>query len=204
MKTKNYSREELTGMEFKELQRALEENLNEYGEELKKLKKKDLEKEEENLIKIQEDFDIVIGETEYELPDTSEYRGYTTSRKDLAAKIIYFLNKLECNWQTSLGVYEAITLWKNIGKTIPEGSGLRPVTETISYATYDSTIRILGSMRFKGETELRDILIINHFLTTAEQAYLRDTIYIQYLAGKHNAVMQALNPQSEEVETINE
>lgn len=198
MKTKNYSREELTGMEFKELQRALEENLNEYGEELKKLKKKDLEKEEENLIKIQEDFDIVIGETEYELPDTSEYRGYTTSRKDLAAKIIYFLNKLECNWQTSLGVYEAITLWKNIGKTI-------------SYATYDSTIRILGSMRFKGETELRDILIINHFLTTAEQAYLRDTIYIQYLAGKHNAVMQALNPQPEEVdgtatdvETINE
>ena len=191
MKTKNYSREELTGMEFKELQHALEENLNEYGEELKKLKKKDLEKEEENLIKIQEDFDIVIGETEYELPDTSEYRGYTTSRKDLAAKIIYFLNKLECNWQTSLGVYEAITLWKSIGKTI-------------SYATYDSTIRILGSMRFKGETELRDILIINHFLTTAEQAYLRDTIYIQYLAGKHNAVMQALNPQPEEVETINE
>jgi hypothetical protein len=191
MKTKNYSREELTGMEFKELQRALEENLNEYGEELKKLKKNDLEKEEENLIKIQEDFDIVIGETEYELPDTSEYRGYTTSRKDLAAKIIYFLNKLECNWQTSLGVYEAIALWKNIGKTI-------------SYATYDSTIRILGSMRFKGETELRDILIINHFLTSAEQAYLRDTIYIQYLAGKHNAVMQALNPQPEEVETINE
>lgn len=198
MKTKNYSREELTGMEFKELQRALEENLNEYGEELKKLKKKDLEKEEENLIKIQEDFDIVIGETEYELPDTSEYRGYTTSRKDLAAKIIYFLNKLECNWQTSLGVYEAIALWKNIGKTI-------------SYATYDSTIRILGSMRFKGETELRDILIINHFLTSAEQAYLRDTIYIQYLAGKHNAVMQALNPQPEdgtatdvELETINE
>lgn len=191
MKTKNYSREELTGMEFKELQRALEENLNEYGEELKKLKKKDLEKEEENLIKIQEDFDIVIGETEYELPDTSEWRGYTTSRKDLAAKIIYFLNKLECNWQTSLGVYEAIVLWKNIGKTI-------------SYATYDSTIRILGSMRFKGETELRDILIINHFLTSAEQAYLRDTIYIQYLAGKHNAVMQALNPQPEEVETINE
>lgn len=191
MKTKNYSREELTGMEFKELQRALEENLNEYGEELKKLKKKDLEKEEENLIKIQEDFDIVIGETEYELPDTSEYRGYTTSRKDLAAKIIYFLNKLECNWQTSLGVYEAIALWKSIGKTI-------------SYATYDSTIRILGSMRFKGETELRDILIINHFLTSAEQAYLRDTIYIQYLAGKHNAVMQALNPQPEEVETINE
>lgn len=191
MKTKNYSREELTGMEFKELQRALEENLNEYGEELKNLKKKDLEKEEENLIKIQEDFDIVIGETEYELPDTSEYRGYTTSRKDLAAKIIYFLNKLECNWQTSLGVYEAIALWKNIGKTI-------------SYATYDSTIRILGSMRFKGETELRDILIINHFLTSAEQAYLRDTIYIQYLAGKHNAVMQALNPQPEEVETINE
>lgn len=191
MKTKNYSREELTGMEFKELQRALEENLNEYGEELKKLKKKDLEKEEENLIKIQEDFDIVIGETEYELPDTSEYRGYTTSRKDLAAKIIYFLNKLECNWQTSLGVYEAIALWKSIGNTI-------------SYATYDSTIRILGSMRFKGETELRDILIINHFLTSAEQAYLRDTIYIQYLAGKHNAVMQALNPQPEEVETINE
>ena len=198
MKTKNYSREELTGMEFKELQRALEENLNEYGEELKKLKKKDLEKEEENLIKIQEDFDIVIGETEYELPDTSEYRGYTTSRKDLAAKIIYFLNKLECNWQTSLGVYEAIALWKNIGKTI-------------SYATYDSPIRILGSMRFKGETELRDILIINHFLTSAEQTYLRDTIYIQYLAGKHNAVMQALNPQPEdgtatdvEVETINE
>lgn len=191
MKTKNYSREELTGMEFKELQRTLEENLNEYGEELKKLKKKDLEKEEENLIKIQEDFDIVIGETEYELPDTSEYRGYTTSRKDLAAKIIYFLNKLECNWQTSLGVYEAIALWKSIGKTI-------------SYATYDSTIRILGSMRFKGETELRDILIINHFLTSAEQAYLRDTIYIQYLAGKHNAVMQALNPQPEEPETINE
>jgi hypothetical protein len=191
MKTKNYSREELTGMEFKELQRALEENLNEYGEELKKLKKKDLEKEEENLIKIQEDFDIVIGETEYELPDTSEYRGYTTSRKDLAAKIIYFLNKLECNWQTSLGVYEAIALWKNIGKTI-------------SYATYDSTIRILGSMRFKGETELRDILIINHFLTSAEQAYLRDTIYIQYLAGKHNAVMQALNPPTEAPETINE
>lgn len=191
MKTKNYSREELTGMEFKELQRALEENLNEYGEELKKLKKKDLEKEEENLIKIQEDFDIVIGETEYELPDTSEWRGYTTSRKDLAAKIIYFINKLECNWQTSLGVYEAIALWKSIGKTI-------------SYATYDSTIRILGSMRFKGETELRDILIINHFLTSAEQAYLRDTIYIQYLAGKHNAVMQALNPQPEEVETINE
>lgn len=189
MKTKNYSREELTGMEFKELQRALEENLNEYGEELKKLKKNDLEKEEENLIKIQEDFDIVIGETEYELPDTSEYRGYTTSRKDLAAKIIYFLNKLECNWQTSLGVYEAIALWKNIGKTI-------------SYATYDSTIRILGSMRFKGETELRDILIINHFLTSAEQAYLRDTIYIQYLAGKHNAVMQALNPQPEETEVI--
>lgn len=189
MKTKNYSREELTGMEFKELQRALEENLNEYGEELKKLKKKDLEKEEENLIKIQEDFDIVIGETEYELPDTSEYRGYTTSQKDLAAKIIYFLNKLECNWQTSLGVYEAIALWKSIGKTI-------------SYATYDSTIRILGSMRFKGETELRDILIINHFLTSAEQAYLRDTIYIQYLAGKHNAVMQALNPQPEETEVI--
>ena len=113
----------------------------------------------------------------YELPNEIEYDGRHYSKKDIVAKLVYFINKLEVKWEQTLGLYQLLTLWK--GDDFKE----------IPYHVYDSTLRCLNQVSFKGLSEWTDILAVNEYLSRCHNEYSLDTGMLIYLSECHNAVV---------------
>ena len=108
----------------------------------------------------------------------------------IAKLIIYFLDKIEVEWSYTLGMYQLTQLWRS--KDL----------KTIKYKAYDSTLRCLDGVKFKGSSEWRDILAINEYMSKCHNLYSIDTAWLYFLSGKHNAILDLLNkdkqPQPEQ------
>ena len=116
----------------------------------------------------------------YELPVHTEYAGKKYSKKDVAAKIVYMLNKLEVKWEQTLGLYQLVTMWKSEDfKQIP-------------YRVYDSTLRCLNAVSFKGMQEWTDILVVNEYLSQCHNEYSLDTGMLVYLSECHNKLLNRM------------
>lgn len=175
------NREELLAKEnLQEIAQELEADVALYNEELAGMTREQLNEEEKNLMEVFKDNDERIAGVEYELPDEIEYDGRKLKRNEITAKIVGFLNRIEVQFQATLGLYQCIRFWKT------RGSGKIP------YGAFDSTLRMLGTLKFKGEQDCFDILVTNNWFTAAHDSYSRDNIWTQYLHAKHNAIMQAL------------
>lgn len=180
MSTKLNSEELLAKENLQEIAQELEADVALYNEELAGMTREQLNEEEKNLMEVFKDNDERIAGVEYELPDEIEYDGRKLKRNEITAKIVGFLNRIEVQFQATLGLYQCIRFWKT------RGSGKIP------YGAFDSTLRMLGTLKFKGEQDCFDILVTNNWFTAAHDSYSRDNIWTQYLHAKHNAIMQAL------------
>lgn len=172
--------EVLAEKNLQEIANRLEAEVTLYNEELTGMDKAQLKAEEDALM---EDFkvnDDLIDKTEYELPDEIEYDGRKIKRNEITTKIVGFLNRIEVQFQATLGLYQCIRFWKTRG------------TGKIPYGAFDSTLRMLGTLKFKGETDCFDILVINNWCTAAHDAYSRDNLWTQYLHARHQAIMKAM------------
>ena len=69
--------------------------------------------EEQVLMASMDEVQARLATVEYELPERVEYGGKKYSKKDIAAKVIYFLNKLEVKWEQTLGLYQLVSMWKS-------------------------------------------------------------------------------------------
>ena len=119
-----------------------------------------------------------------------EYNGKRYTKKEIVAKIVYFLNKLEVKWEQTLGLYQLVTMWKSDD------------FNKIPYRVYDSTLRCLNQVTFKGLSEWTDILAANEYLSNCHNEYSLDTGMLIYLSECHNALMnkmKELEPQDESV-----
>ena len=175
------NREDFNGKTYDEMLNAMQADLVLYKEQVAGYTTIDeCTAEEQVLMASMDEVQQKLNTVTYELPANSTYDGKKYSKKDIASKIIYFLNKLEVKWEQTLGLYQLVSLWKSEDfKEIP-------------YHVYDSTLRCLNQVTFKGYSEWTDILAINEYLSTCHNEYSLDTGMLLYLSECHNTVMNRM------------
>ena len=187
-------REDFNGKSYEEMAEAIQADLVVYADMVASIPTvEDCMNEEQGLMhemdKIQEHLNTVT----YMLPAQAEYDGKKYSKKDIATKIVYFLNKMEVKWEHTLGLYELVSLWRSEDfKEIP-------------YGVYDSTLRGLNTVTFKGYQEWQDILAINAYLAQNHNEYSLDTGMLVYLSNMHNMLLnriKELDPQANVPESM--
>lgn len=173
---------EFEGKSMNETQEMLQEKLDAFKEKLNDLKElEDFKKLELEVDKEQEEFDNYLKTVEYDLSEEDvEFDDKKYSPRDVARKIIYYLNKNEQSFEYCLGLHGLVLFWKN------------PDVKTVSYGVYDSTLRILGKQKYKGDSEWVDILVINNYLTNIHEAYFKDRSILVTLAEMRNQVVQQI------------
>lgn len=167
---------------IEETQEVLSKRLEEYTAKVKEINDvEELKKMEEEIDKEQEEFDKYLREVEYPLnPDGVDFEGKHYTLSDVAKKIIYYMNRIEQDFQYCLGLHGIVLLWKK--------SDLK----TINYGAYDSTLRLLGGLKYKGDSEWVDILVINNYLVCAHEPYIKDRSMLMTLAQMRNAVVERI------------
>lgn len=181
------TREELTGKTVKEIQAALQDDLVLYKEEVNAIDDEQTLLDMEKVVMAEQDqIKDALKETHYELQDSVVYDGKEYKKSKVADTIAYFLNKHEVEWSYTLGMYQLVQLWRSTDLT------------KIQYDAYDSTLRLLNQTKFKGFDEWRDILMVNEYLSSCHEAYVKDTSYLIYLAQKHNTILDRMKLVSPE------
>lgn len=173
---------ELLEMTVGDLETELQDRLNKFNELLaEKSDVEELKALELEVDKVQEEIDAHVREAEYELNlEPIEFEGKKYSLSEVARKIVYHLNRVEQPFQYSLGLHGLVRLWKNAG------------IKTITYGAYDSTLRILGDLKYKGDNEWVDILVINNYLTCCHEPYQKDRLLLSAYAEMRNAAVNAI------------
>lgn len=170
---------DLEGKSLQEIQEELQIKLNVYKEKVKATTNlEELKQLEDDILKEQEKFDNYLRSVEYDLPqDPIEFDGKSYTLSEITRRIVYYLNRNEQDFQYCLGLHGLVKIWKT-----------SPLTK-ISYGVLDSTLRILGGLKYKGDTEWVDILVINNYLTAVHEPYIKDRAMLITLAEAHNAVV---------------
>lgn len=175
------TRESLNDKEFKDIQKEMEQDVAEYSAKLATLSIKELDEQESLLMDIFKENDARMEKVSYSLSeDGATYDGITVKPTDIEKAIVNFLNRLEVDWKSTLGIHQGIRFWKT-----------RQAGDQIPYGVFDSTLRLLGTLKYKGEQDCFNILVINNWVSTAHDEYLKDTGFLQYLAALHQAIMTA-------------
>lgn len=170
----------LAEQDFEKIGQILEADIVTYAEAISTATIDELKAEEAELMEEFKKDDEYLSKVTYKLPDSIDYDGATVRRSDIANKIVGFLNRLEVDFRSTLGVYQSIRYWK------------QHHSEDVAYGAFDSTLRMLGTLKFKGERDCFDILVINNWFTAAHSAYSRDNMWTRYLTTRHQAIMKAL------------
>lgn len=187
-------REDFNGKKYEEMAAALQADLVMYAEQVAGFSTlEECEAEEQVIMASMDEVQAHLDTVEYELPDSAIYDDKKYSKKDIVSKVVYFLNKIECKWEQTLGLYQLVKIWKgdNFSK--------------INYRVYDSTLRCLNTVSFKGMQEWTDILAVNEYLSTCHNEYSLDTGMLVYLSEMHNTVMnrmKELEPSADVPESL--
>lgn len=184
--------QELKKKTYSEVAEELDKRLNEFKEEVSKVNDKEvLGKMEEDLMKDQEEFDKYIKEVKYTLPEAGLFDGERFTKNDIAKVIVEFLIRSEVDWQYTLGYYQVVKLWKT--KDLVE----------IDYGAFDSTLRLLNNLKFKGFNDWKNILAVNEYMKGCHEPYSIDTSYMIFLNQKHQEIMNRSTLISK-IESVNE
>lgn len=172
-------REELADKVQQEIQEMMEADLQVFATDVNELGEEDLLNKEEELIAVMKANDEYLKTVSYQIPTDCEFDNTYYVADTVGKQIAEIIELNEVEWSYTLGLYELSKFWRN-----------KPTD--IQYHTYDSTVRILGGMKYKGREQWKKILIINKFLSTCHEDYVRDTAYMIYLSNLHNVVLDAL------------
>lgn len=187
-------REDFNGKTYPEMAAAIQAELIDYAGQINAYTTvEECETEEQVLMASMDEVQAHLDVVEYELPKECEYEGVKYTKKQIAAKVIYFLNKIECKWEQTLGLHQLIQLWK------------KEDFNNINYRVFDSTLRCLNTLTFKGDLEFTDILAINTYFEPCHNDYSLDTGMVVYLSECHNLLlnkMRELNPSSDVPESL--
>lgn len=169
---------ELKKKTYKEVTELLDGALKEFKQEVSNVKDTDtLSKMEEDLMAEQKEYDEYIKSVKYALPAGVDYDGEHFSKNAIAKLVVDFLNRAEIDWQYTLGYFQVVQMWKS--KDFKE----------IDYDAFDSTLRMLNQLKFKGYTDWRNILAVNEYMKGCHEPYSIDTSYMIFLSQKHQAIM---------------
>ena len=173
------NRQDFNGKTPQELEQMFENELKTYKEKIDTMMTtEELSKEEESLMKEAQEYDKYLDTVEYSLVDSVEFDGSNYSRNDLAKIILGAISKMEVEWAGTLGLYEMYNIWKNKDMS------------SIAYKVFDSTLRILNQVKYKGPQEWKDMLAVNKFLAECHSGYTLDTNFNILLSKKHNCILE--------------
>lgn len=187
-------REDLVGKNQQEIQLILESEIQKFIVEVGELNDEAevIAKEEELMAEMNAN-DEHLKSVVYKVAEKCEFDGSVYNADTVCKQVAEMIENNEVEWSYTLGLYDLSKLW-------------RAAPEVIQYHAYDSTLRILGGMKYKGRDQWRKILTINNFLGSCHEEYMRDTAYMLYLSNLHNVVIDALkkfNPEVMDEETPN-
>lgn len=183
--------EEIAGKSVEEIADIYTKDVENYKESIEKLTITELHAEEEKVIGWLQEYDEYIKGIVYQIPKSVEWDGHKFTHNDIYSKIIYFLNKNEVQWSYTLGMYELVKFWRNFSNS------------EISYGAFDSTLRLLEQVKFKGYEEWRDILAINEFFKPLHADYSKDISRQIYLSKLHQELlsrMELITPMNGETQ----
>ena len=173
------NRQDFNGKTPQELEQMFENELKTYKEKIDAMMTtEELSKEEESLMKEAQEYDKYLDTVEYSLVDSVEFDGSNYSRNDLAKIILGAISKMEDERAGTLGLYEMYNIWKNKDMS------------SIAYKVFDSTLRILNQVKYKGPQEWKDMLAVNKFLAECHSWYTLDTNFNILLSKKHNCILE--------------
>ena len=173
-------REELAGKTQQEIQMMLESDVQSFAVTVAELANEgEVIAHEEELMAAMNENENHLKTVIYPVAESIEFDGQAYNNKTVCGMIVDFIANQEVEWSYTLGLYELCKIWKS-------------VPETIQYHAYDSTLRILGGLKFKGTESWKKILTVNEFLGSCHEEYVRDTAYMIYLSNLHNVVIDAL------------
>lgn len=187
------TKEFLRDSSMEEVTKQFDQELREHVELVNSIE--DVEKlneMEQEIIQEQDDVNAYLKTTQYQLPDGVDFDGEHYTVKDIANKVIYFVNKKEVEWKYTLGLYQLVKFWKTNNPSI------------IDYGVYDTTLRILNQIGFQGFSEWRDILVCNEYFKTAHENYSKDTSWLIFTSEKHNAILDRINALQKLAEIVEE
>lgn len=173
-------REELAGKNQQEVQALLEGDIQNFIVTVTELvEESEVIAKEEEIMKLMNENDAHLRTVVYPVSEEVTFDGTLVNKKTACGMIADFIATQEVEWSYTLGLFELCKIWKG-------------VPETIQYHAYDSTLRILGGMKYKGLESWRKILTVNEFLGSCHEEYMRDTSFMLYLSNLHNVVIDAL------------
>lgn len=177
------NREELLTKEIPEIQEALTNDVTEFSATLETKSVEELKQVEAELMEEMKKDDAHLAEASYELAKSAEFDGTVVNADKICEAIIKFLDRLEVEWRATLGIYQAIKFWRK------EFDG------KVTYPVFDTTLRLLGTLKYKGEYDCKNVLLINNWFSTAHKDYAIDNTWRSYLAAKHQAILQAMEKE---------
>lgn len=159
-----------------------------YDNEVKEYKKKveainseeELLELEKELMKEYDAHDEIISNRSYPLADDITFNGRHITRDKIGQIINSFLNKMEVAYNQVLGMWQLSRWWKT-----PEKS--------IGYGAYDSTVRILGLVKYKGVSEWENLMAVIEYLKAPNDTYGRDILRGDFIAQRHNEIMNRMD-----------
>lgn len=180
-------REDLVGKNQQEIQLMMESEIQKFIVEVGELNDEAevIAKEEEIMVAMNEN-DTHLKSVVYKIAEKCEFDGSVYNADTVCKQVAEMIENNEVEWSYTLGLYELSKLW-------------RAIPETIQYHAYDSTLRVLGGLKYKGRDQWRKILTINNFLGSCHEEYMRDTAYMLYLSNLHNVVIDALKKFNPEI-----
>lgn len=188
------TREELNGKTQEELQLLLNSAVAEYKALADTIEtEEEVMNKEQEIMKLMDEYQVYMSSIQYPLPEETNFEGQVLKKKAVAELIMKFIETQEVQWDYVGGLYELCKIWKDDD------------LKSITYGAYDSTLRILGSsVKYKGMIQWRNLLIINQYLSTCHEEYIRDASYQIYLNHCHNALLDQMKTFHPEQVEINE
>lgn len=189
------TREMFNDLGREEIQNMMGADLAEYAATVETIESVDeLHKIEAELVELMGKNDEYIASVLYTLPNDCTSYNQNFTKSTIASIIADFISGTEQEYQYIPGLLDLVKVWKQKDLV------------TISYGAYDSTLRVLNTLKYKGYNNWVNICAVNQFMSACHADYLRDTAYLIYLADRHNIILDQLkkieSPVDQEVEQI--
>lgn len=174
-------REELNGKDVKGIQQLMMQSTAEFEAQLETMTLEELDATAKEIGEIMDADNERTKNVVYKLPPTCEFDGKHHAEA-IAKTIAKFIESIEVEWRATLGIYQACKFWS---KDFIKAGNLE-----VPYNVLDSTLRMLGGLKFKGMTQCKNIMVINNWLSNVHTEYVADNIYKAYLGQLFDDVSQ--------------
>lgn len=176
------NREDYIMKDRNEVMEEFQKLINDYEAGIKDMNLEQCKEEEKRLVGIMNEIDKKVMEATYELPASCTFKGSNRpiTRKMIGGYIDELLEKVECEYQYTLGYFELYQWWK-----APQA--------TITYNNLNSTLQVLGAnMRFRGPHQWEMILTINEYFKPLHNAYVVDNMILHMYATCHSKLLDKM------------